>query len=124
LPTVTSETVAAQADGPLQLAGSKLELAMRAYQDALSRIDSAKVELDFTRAVYKHRYTVVAPAEMPGKPKKATARFVAAGSVLGGALLAVLLAAALDLVAGFILESWQVRRRLKLEVLGEFDSPA
>jgi uncharacterized protein involved in exopolysaccharide biosynthesis len=113
--------VALERDGTLQLAQSKLAGAIRAYEDAMARIDAAKVELDITEAAYKHRYTVVSPAELPKKPKKATARLVGAGSVLGAALLAVLLAAVLDVLAGLILESWQVRRGLKLEVLGEIE---
>ncbi len=108
-------------DGRLQLAQSKLASAIRSYQDALARIDAARVELDITETAYKHRYTVVSPAEVPAKPKKATAQLVGVGSILGGALLAILLAAALDMAGGLILESWQVKRRLRLEVLGEFD---
>jgi uncharacterized protein involved in exopolysaccharide biosynthesis len=108
-------------DGRLQLAQSKLGAAIRSYQDVLARIDSARVELEITQTAYKHRYTVVSPAELPAKPKKATAQLVGIGSLVGGALLAILLAAALDFAGGSILESWQVRRRLRLEVLGEFD---
>ncbi|MGO9838157.1 MAG: hypothetical protein ACLP1X_28580 [Polyangiaceae bacterium] len=111
-------------DGQLQLADSELASAIHAYEDAMARIDAAKVELDITRTAYKHKYTVVTPAELPKKPKKATAQMVGIGSVLGASLLAILLAAALDLVAGLILEPWQVRRRLKLDVLGEFDRPS
>jgi uncharacterized protein involved in exopolysaccharide biosynthesis len=108
----------------LQLADSELTSAIRAYEDAMARIDAAKVELDITRTAYKHKYTVVTPAELPKKPKKATAQIVGIGSVFGAALLAILLAAALDIVGGLIFEPWQVRRRLKLDVLGEFDNPS
>jgi uncharacterized protein involved in exopolysaccharide biosynthesis len=111
-------------DGPLQLQESKLGSAIRAYQDVLSRIDSARVEMDITRAAYKYKYTVVTPAELPKGPKKGTPRVVAISSVIGAFLFALLLAAGLDLAKGSILESWQVRRRLKLEVLGELDRPA
>jgi uncharacterized protein involved in exopolysaccharide biosynthesis len=111
-------------DGPLRLEESKLASAIREYEDAMGRIDSARVELEITRAAYKYKYTVVTPAELPKTPMKATARTVAMGSVLGGLLLALLLAAGIDLARGSILESWQVRRRLKLQVLGELDRPA
>jgi uncharacterized protein involved in exopolysaccharide biosynthesis len=120
----TLPAVALERDGTLQLAQSKLAGAIRAYEDAMARIDAAKVELDITEAAYKHRYTVVSPAELPKKPKKATARLVGAASVLGAVLLAVLLAAGLDVLAGLILETWQVRRGLKLEVLGELEQPS
>jgi uncharacterized protein involved in exopolysaccharide biosynthesis len=111
-------------DGQLQLAATELGSAIRAYQDVLGRIDGAKVELDITRAAYKHRYTVVTPAEVPRSPKKRSARAIGAGAVIGAALLALLLVTALDLAGGLVLESWQVRRRLKLEVLGELDKPS
>jgi hypothetical protein len=111
-------------DGPLQLAQSTLGSAIRAYEDAMGRIDQAKVELEITRAAYKHRYTVITPAEIPGKPKPSKAQAVGLGSVIGGALLGLLLATALDLLKGRVLEPWQVRRRLKLEVLGELDMPS
>ena len=111
-------------DGPLQLAQSRLGSAIRAYEDAMGRIDGAKVKLRITRASYKYRYTVVTPAELPKGPNKATARTVGIGSVLGAVVFAFLLAAGLDLLKGSVLESWQVRRRLKVDVLGELDRPA
>ena len=111
-------------DGVLQLAQSRLGSAIRSYEDAMGSVDRAKVELDVTRAAYKYRYTVVTPAEVPRHPKKATANIVAVGSVLGGALLALLLAAAADMAGGIVLEPWQVRRRLKIDVLGELDIPS
>jgi uncharacterized protein involved in exopolysaccharide biosynthesis len=110
-------------DGILQLAQSKLSMAIGAYEDAVVAVDRANVELDVTRAAYKHRYTVVTPAEVPRAPKKPTAKLIAVGAVFGGALLAFLVAAAADFAGGLVLESWQVRRRLKLEVLGELDIP-
>ncbi len=122
LPPLTP--AALERDGPLQLAQSELALAIRAYEDALVRLDATKVELDITGAAYKHRYTVVTPAELPKSPKKATAQLVGVGAVFGGALLALLIAAGMDMVAGLVLESWQVRRRLRLDVLGELDNPS
>jgi hypothetical protein len=111
-------------DGTLMLAQSKLGSAIRAYEDAMGRIDAAKVELDITTAAYKHRYTVVTPATEPRKPKKATAQTVAVGSVIGGLLFALLLASGLDLATGLVLQSWQIRRQLKLDVLADFDDPS
>lgn len=110
-------------DGPLQLAQSELELAIRSYEDALMRLDASKVELDITGAAYKHRYTVVTPAELPRGPKKSLGRIIEIASVLGGLLLALLLATGLDMLGGVIFESWQVRR-LKLDILGELENPS
>lgn len=110
-------------DGPTQLAHSKLEAAIRSYENAMERVDAANVELDITRTAFKYRYTVVTPAELPSGPKKAMGPLVGIASVLGAALLALLVAALADLAAGRVLESWQVRRRLKIEVLGELEMP-
>jgi uncharacterized protein involved in exopolysaccharide biosynthesis len=112
-------------DGPrAQLARSKLEGAIHRYQDAVTRIDGANMELEIARTAYKYRYTVVTPAELPRKPKKPVATLVGVASVIGAALAALLMATGADLLSGRILEEWQVRRRLKLEVLGEVDSSA
>jgi uncharacterized protein involved in exopolysaccharide biosynthesis len=111
-------------DGTLHLAESSLGSAIRAYEDATGRIDAAKVELDITRAAFKHKYTVMSPAEVPGKPKSSKAQLIGFGSVFGGALLALLLATGLDLLKGTVIETWQVRRRLKLDIVGELDSPS
>jgi hypothetical protein len=45
------------------------------------------------------------------------------GSFLAGLLLALLGSAGADLSTGVLLETWQVRRQLKLEVLTEIDPP-
>jgi uncharacterized protein involved in exopolysaccharide biosynthesis len=119
LPLLKEELLA-----PLTLSESRLSLAMKGYQEALVRLDAARVELDIARTVYKQRYKVLSPAEVPRGPTKSSARLVAIGSVFGGALLGILLAAGLDLLGGAILESWQIRRRLKLDVLGELDRPS
>jgi uncharacterized protein involved in exopolysaccharide biosynthesis len=109
---------------PLALSGSRLSLAMRGYEDALARLDAARVELDVTRAVSQHRYMVLTPAVVPNGPKKATARLLSVGSVVGGALLAILLAAGLDLLGGTVIEPWQIRRQLKVDILSELDGPS
>jgi hypothetical protein len=111
-------------DPQVQLIRAKLDAAIRRYQDAVWRIDGANMEVEIARAAFKYRYTVVTPAEVPTKPKKAIATMVGVGSVIGSLVLALLLAAAADLGSGRILEEWQVRRRLKLEILGEFDAKA
>jgi uncharacterized protein involved in exopolysaccharide biosynthesis len=123
VPTAAPAAIQAP-DGPLQLAESKLAAAIRGYQEALARSDAARVELDIAQAAYKHRYTVFTPAELPRKPKKATAQIVGISSVLASVLLALVLAAAADLGTGLVLEPWQVRRRLKLDVIGELDNPS
>jgi uncharacterized protein involved in exopolysaccharide biosynthesis len=111
-------------DGPTRLAQSKLESAIQGYEASVANIDAANVELDIMRRAYKYRYTIISPAELPTKTKKPVAQVVAVVSVLGGGLLAFVLAAIADVLGGQVLEPWQVRRRLKLEVLGEIDRMA
>jgi hypothetical protein len=111
-------------DGLLNLTQSKLEAATREYEEAIRRSDAAHTELDITRTSFKHRYTVVTPAELPRKPKKPTAWLIGLGAPFGAALLALLLVTAADLASGVTLEAWQVKRRLKVDVIGEFDWPA
>jgi uncharacterized protein involved in exopolysaccharide biosynthesis len=111
-------------DGQLQLAQSKLQSAIHGYDEALRRLDAAKVELEITRTAYKHQYTVVTPAEFPKHPKKPTAQIVAIASVVLGALFAVLIAALVDILGGRVMEPWQVRRKLGLDIIGELDRPS
>jgi uncharacterized protein involved in exopolysaccharide biosynthesis len=112
---------AAPEDGHTRLARSKLEAAIQSSEAAMARIEAANIELDITRTAYKYRYTVLTPAELPSKPKRPLSQIVGVGAVLGAVLLAFLVATMADILGGRILEPWQVRRRLKLEVLGEID---
>jgi uncharacterized protein involved in exopolysaccharide biosynthesis len=111
-------------NGPVRLAHANLELAIGSYVSAMQRIDSASVELDITKTAYKHRYTVLTPAEVPARPKKSIAALLGVAGILGGALLGILLAAASDILRGRLLEAWQIKRQLKVEVLGEIDLPS
>jgi hypothetical protein len=111
-------------DGPTRLARSKLESAIHQYQDVQGRIDAAKIELEISRTAFKYRYSVITPPEVPRKPKKPITTLVGIGSVVGAAIFALLLATLKDMAAGRVVEAWQVRRRLKIEVLGEFEPPA
>ena len=111
-------------DARTQIVRSKLDGAIRSYQDAMGRIDVANTELEILRTAFKYRYTVVTPAEVPSNPKKPTATIIGVGSVMGALLLAFLLAGGADAWSGRVIEEWQVRRRLKLEILGEFHLPS
>lgn len=104
-------------------ARARLEATMRRYQDVVARLDSARLELDITRTAYRYRYSVVTPAEVPRGPKKKTPQIIGLASLLAGALLALLAAAAVDFRSGRIIETWQVRRLLGVEVVGELDPP-
>jgi uncharacterized protein involved in exopolysaccharide biosynthesis len=98
----------------------RLREARGQYQNMLSRVNEAQLALDTARAAFKHRYTVIRPAEVPRSPYSPKAIKVFG---LGGAmafLLAVLAAALPDLTSGRILERWQLERTLDLPVLADF----
>jgi hypothetical protein len=121
--TALRSPVSEREDPALAPARGKLEAAIHRYQDVMARLDSARLELDITRTAFRHRYAVITPAEVPRGPKKPIAQLITAGSLLAAALLALLFAALADWRAGRVLEVWQIRRQLKLEVLGELEGP-
>jgi uncharacterized protein involved in exopolysaccharide biosynthesis len=101
----------------------RLTAAIHRYQDVMANIESAKLQAEISRTAYRYRYRVITPAEVAVGPKKPIATIVGIASLLGAALIALLAAAIADWSAGIILETWQVRRALKLEVLTELDPP-
>jgi hypothetical protein len=110
-------------DAAVGVVHEKLGNAIKRYQDVEGRIEAAKIELDITRTAFKYRYTVITPAEVANKPKKPIAQALAGLSLPIAAFLALLIGTALDLFKGRLVETWQVRRRLKTEVLGELELP-
>jgi uncharacterized protein involved in exopolysaccharide biosynthesis len=123
LTALPAEAKGGQQDPSLAPARSRLDAAIFRYQNVMANIDSAKLELDITRTAFRYRYSVITPAELPRGPKKPIALLVGMGSVLAAIVIAMLGAAAADWQTGRVLETWQVRRRLKLEVLGELEPP-
>jgi hypothetical protein len=89
-----------------------------------SRIEAAKLQLEISKTSYRYRYRVVTPAEVARAPTKPVSQLVGLASVLGALIIALAAAALSDWSAGFILETWQVRRLLRLEVLSELDPRA
>jgi uncharacterized protein involved in exopolysaccharide biosynthesis len=110
-------------DPATALITARLADAVRSYQEIEGRIDAANTELDITRTAFKYRYTVLTPAEVPSKPKKPVAQIIGIAALPFAALLALLVGVATDLSKGRILETWQIRRKLKMEVLGELELP-
>jgi uncharacterized protein involved in exopolysaccharide biosynthesis len=110
-------------DPSLAAPRERLARAISRYQDVMAHIDSAKLQLDISRTAYRYRYRVITPAEVAGAPKKPIAPLIGIVSVLGALLVGLLAAAFADWSRGVILETWQVRRVLKLDVLSELDPP-
>jgi hypothetical protein len=94
---------------------------MHSHEVADEATDRENVLVDVTRRQARDRFSLAMPAEVPTRPTKPIAQLVAVGSVVAAALLSLLLASALDLPRRKILESWQVRRRLKIDSLGELE---
>lgn len=110
-------------DPQVALAFSKLQAASTKYSELLSRIESANIELEVTRAAFKYQYTVVRPPELARKPSKPNAPLVLIMTLLASVFLAFLVPGLRDLLKGQFVEAWQVERTLKLPLLGEVAPP-
>ncbi|GAC1686372.1 MAG: hypothetical protein NVS9B3_04790 [Gemmatimonadaceae bacterium] len=100
-------------------AKSRLKIATNVYEDLLERLEGARLSLETAGAAFKYRYTIITPPELPRFPTKPNVLVLIVGTFLLALALAVFAAVALDVAAGKILQSWQVRRQLKLPVLAE-----
>lgn len=69
------------------------------YQDMVTRLKNARVELETARAAFAFRYSVTRPAERPRKPDAPNVPFVVVGGVLAGLASGVLAAVFLQLRA-------------------------
>jgi uncharacterized protein involved in exopolysaccharide biosynthesis len=110
-------------DPEIALASSRLQAASSKYNELLSRIEAANIELEVTRAGFKYQYTVVRPPEIPRKPSKPNVTLIMIATLLAAPLLAMLLAGVRDLLRGRFVEPWQVERHLNLPLLGELNLP-
>jgi hypothetical protein len=106
-------------DPPTALARSKLQAASAKYNELLSRIEAANIELEVTRASFKYQYTIVKPPELARKPSKPNVALVMIAAFLLALVLMLLVPAGLDLWRGRFVEAWQVERQLNLPLLGE-----
>jgi hypothetical protein len=110
-------------DPQTAIARSRLQAVSSKYNELLSRIERANLDLEVTRAAFKYQYTVVRPPELARAPSKPNVPMVFIATLLGSALLSMLVPGGLDLAKGRFVERWQVERRLKLPLLGELAPP-
>ena len=103
-------------------ARSRLKIALDNYQDLLDRLSGARIELQTARAAFKYRYSVLTPPQVPSKPIKPNPPLLIGLGLLLGACLAVAAPLLLDVARGRVLERWQIRSALGLDVLGEVGS--
>jgi len=103
----------------LQYARSRLKIAVGSYEDLLSRLDAARIELETARAAFKYKYGVIMPAEVPRTAVKPRPVLVLGGALVLAIVLAAFTAVGLDVTSGRVFHRWQVERSLRLPVLGE-----
>ncbi|NUQ19892.1 MAG: hypothetical protein HOQ09_02920 [Gemmatimonadaceae bacterium] len=101
-----------------QYARSRLKIAVNSYEGLLQRLDAARIELQTARAAFKYKYGVLVPAQVSRAPVKPRPPLVLAGGLFLAVLLSFFTAVGLDVMRGELIEPWQVRRLLDLNVLG------
>lgn len=110
-------------DPEVQYARSGLNFAIRAYEENLWSIERARVDLDTAQAAFKYRYRVITPADIPRGPIKPKKVLVLLGAVLGGLMVGLFVAIALELKRDLIQESWQIERAVGLPVVANLELP-
>ncbi len=89
------------------------------YDQMVERMNAAQLDLDAARAAFKYRYNVVWPAQVPKQPVSPNPNKILGLGALASLLLALFAATASDLVAGRVVERWQVERTLDLPVIAD-----
>ena len=108
-------------DPSMMYARSRLRDAMDKYSMLRAQIEAAQIDFDTAEAAFKYRYSVIDPPSFPKKPIKPNVPLVALSGILGGMLVAIFAAVAVDLRRGRFVERWQVERELDLPTLAEID---
>jgi hypothetical protein len=106
-------------DETVAYARAKLRMSLTGYENLLSRIAAARIDLGTVRGAFKYRYTVVKPVAVPEEPARLRAASTLGGGALAGVLLAIAVGILLDAGRGRIVEGWQLPRRFGLPVLAE-----
>jgi hypothetical protein len=108
----------ARPDAVAEFATLTLRRQLNELRSILERTDAARIEFEVSKAAFKHRYSVVSPAEEPGDPSFPETRAVLAAGLLASMLFAIFSAIAADVLSNRLLEPWQVQRLLGIPVLG------
>jgi hypothetical protein len=108
-------------DPEVAVATDRLRMVVSRHQEMIRRLSAARMELDISRASFKHRYSVLNPPDFPKRPIKPNTKLIVAAGAVGGMALAIFAAVALDVWRRRLLERWQVQRLLKVPVLAELE---
>ena len=103
----------------LEYERTELRVLLAQYATVRDRIDGARVEMQASQAAFDHRYGFTVPPRLPRRPVGPIAPLVIGSGILGGLLLALFAASALDARSGRLLERWQLERGLGVRVVGE-----
>ena len=100
---------------------SKARLSMELEQLHLLLMQAAEAQVGLAtgRVAFPERYRVVEPARMPLGPSSPKVLLLWLAGMLGGVLMAVFAAVAVDVRGGVIREAWQVERLLGTPLLAE-----
>jgi hypothetical protein len=96
----------------------RLRTELAQLRNILERTDSARIELAVSRGGFKHRYSVVTPAEEPSNPAFPKARRIIFAGLFASFAFAIAAAIAMDVMSPRFLEIWQVQRQLDIPFLG------
>jgi hypothetical protein len=105
-------------DPRLEYRRAELRLLLAQHAAVRDRLDGARVESEAAEAAFERRYGFAVPPRAPKRPVWPIPALSIAAGLVGGALLALFVAAALDLRSGLVLAGWQLER-LGLPVLRE-----
>jgi uncharacterized protein involved in exopolysaccharide biosynthesis len=105
-------------------ARGQLRDAMDKYAALRTQIETTQIDLETAQAAFKYRYSVVTPAHLPRGPVKPNVPLVVIAAFLAAVLCALLSSVLVDVVAGRLLERWQIESLLDRPILGEIVAPA
>jgi hypothetical protein len=118
--TVTIPAIEVTSASPTDEDPRVRQLRIQAEQMSL-RVSAAQIELDAARAAFKYKYNVIWPPQLPSEPVSPNPKKIFPAGIVAALILALLVAAAPDLLRRRVCEPWQVERVLKVPILGRLD---
>ena len=100
---------------------SPLKQALAIQANLGQRVVDLRLQLANTREAFSYRYRVVTPPELPKAPLSGHLKGLIV-ALMGGAILAMFVSAAADILRGRVVEPWQATRAMNLPHLAELRS--
>ncbi|MES1187732.1 MAG: hypothetical protein ABUL60_28195 [Myxococcales bacterium] len=114
---------AEERDPEIEYARSQLRFAIQSYQTLGAEISKTLVDLKTAEAAFKYRYTILTPPELPKGPIAPKAVPIVLAAIVGGLLIGLIGAVALELRQGVLYAPWQLEQGLALRVLAQVNLP-